>query len=78
MCSCDLGRIGNPELTDFTNGFNVGSDLSTTAADSGNLYLGFNDGFVKTDRSGLDSGAVADNSDEFAINIIVKPKRIDI
>ena len=66
-----VGRIGTPDLNDYTNGFFVGSDFSMVADKSGNLLLGFNDQFVKPDRSGLDSGGVGDNSGAFNAIIVI-------
>ncbi len=68
-----VSRIGSSSLTDFTTGFFVGSNFSAPAPTSGRLFLGFNDGFVKPDRTGLDSGAVQDNSGSFSATITTKP-----
>ncbi|MGB5925584.1 MAG: hypothetical protein WBH01_05760 [Dehalococcoidia bacterium] len=66
-----VGRIGSSgSLTDLS-GFLVGSDYSETASESGRLFLGFNDGFVKPDRTGLDSGGVGDNSGSFIVQITI-------
>lgn len=66
-----VGRIGSSgSLTDLS-GFLVGSDYLGTASESGKLFLGFNDIFVKPDRSGLDSGGVGDNSGSFSTEITI-------
>lgn len=66
-----VGRIGSNSLQNSTAGFFVGSSFSTTSSSTGRLYLGFNDGFVRPDRSGLDSGGVGDNSGTFSATITV-------
>ncbi len=38
---------------------------------TGQLRFGYNDGFVKLDRSALDGGAVGDNSGQFTLNITI-------
>jgi hypothetical protein len=65
-----VGRIGSPALTDVT-GFLVGGSYNNSARTSGRLYVGFNDGFVRPDRTGLDSGGVLDNSGSFTVNISI-------
>lgn len=66
-----VGRIGSSNLADFTSGFFVGTDFNLTVAQSGRLYLGFNDGFVMPNRSGLDSGGVGDNNGSFSTTITI-------
>lgn len=66
-----VGRSGSSSLQDFTTGFFAGSSFATTSGSSGRLYLGFNDGFVRPDRSGLDSGGVGDNSGSFSATITI-------
>jgi len=68
-----VGRIGSSDLTDFTTGFFVGSNFNEVATETGRLFLGYNDGFVRPDRSGLDSGAVGDNSGSFIAEIAIAP-----
>ena len=57
-------------------GFFVGSNyrggipVNNTTDQSGTLFLGFNDGFVSCDRSGLDVGGVGDNSGSFTVTIV--------
>ena len=69
-----LGRIGVSSLSDYTSGFQVGSDFNMYTDKPGHLFLGFNDLFVKADRSGLDSGGVGDNSGEFNVVITIAKK----
>ena len=64
-----VGRIGDDDLTDYANGFIIGSKFKMTAPKSGNLLLGFNDGIVEPDRTGLHSGAVSDNNGSFSAQI---------
>jgi len=71
-----VGRIGDSDLKDYTTGFSIGSDFSIVADKPGTLLLGFNDGFVEADRSGLDSGGVGDNSGSFDTLITIKKQKI--
>ena len=72
-----VGTIGMSDLHDYASGFQVGSDFSIYAEKSGNLFLGFNDLFIKDDRSGLDEGGAGDNSGQFnAVIIAKKPKNL--
>ena len=64
-----VGKIGTTDLTDFLDGFFVGDNLTFTATQAGNLLLGYNDGFVFPDRSGLNSAGVNDNSGSFTATI---------
>ena len=63
------------------SGFYVGSSfeglvpLPETTSPTGRLFLGFNDGFIECDRSGLNSGAVSDNSGSFTAIIVITPAR---
>ncbi|PKB59637.1 MAG: hypothetical protein BZY83_00790 [SAR202 cluster bacterium Casp-Chloro-G2] len=58
-------------------GFFIGSSfdgtvpIANTTDAAGTLFLGFNDGFVKCDRSGLDTGGVGDNSGSFTATVTV-------
>jgi len=70
-----VGRIGSPALTDFTNGFFVGASFRMTATTAGALLLGYNDGFVRPDRRGLDVGGVGDNSGAFSVTVTVTSTR---
>src|SRR5204862_42283 len=45
--------------------------IDNTTNSSGRLFLGFNDGFVMCNRSGLDIGGVGDNSGSFSANITI-------
>jgi hypothetical protein len=66
-----VGRIGaSGSLTD-ESGFLIGSSFNQVVSASGKLFLGFNDGYVKEDRSGLDSGAQGDNSGAYTVNATV-------
>ncbi|MBI4454770.1 MAG: alpha/beta fold hydrolase [Acidobacteria bacterium] len=73
-----VGNIANASSLDG-KGFFVGSNfqgtvpIANTTSPTGKLFLGFNDGFVRCDRSGLDSGGVADNSGSFTATITVVP-----
>ena len=66
-----VGRIGTSASLYGLSGFLVGSNYVGIAAQAGRLYLGFNDGFVKPDRSGLDVGGVGDNSGSYFAQIEV-------
>ncbi len=66
-----VGRIGVPDLHDSQSGFLVGSILRITVATPGRLLLGFNDGFVLADRSGLSGGGVRDNSGMFGVSVTI-------
>jgi hypothetical protein len=71
-----VGRIGTSgDLTDLS-GFLVGSSFSQVVGSSGHLFLAFNDGFVRADRSGLDSGGVGDNDGSFLATITVTPSAV--
>ena len=50
-----VGRIRNNGLSDYSSGFVVGSDYTKLIGQGGRLYLGYNDGYVRPDRNGLDS-----------------------
>lgn len=67
-----VGRVGSSSLTDSTTGFFIGASRTITATATGTLYLGFNDGFVLADRSGLDSGGARDNSGSFSVSVTVR------
>ncbi len=69
FCHTLVGRIGSSGSLADLSGFLVGSSFSQITTGSGRLFLGFNDGFVKTDRSGLDSGGVGDNSGSYTAQI---------
>lgn len=66
-----VGRIGASGSLADLSGFFVGSSFKEVITVSGKLFLGFNDGYVKQDRTGLDIGAVADNSGSFTVNILI-------
>ena len=66
-----VGRIGNPDLNDYSSGFFVGSVFEMISPKSGELFLGFNDGLVAPDRSSLYQDAIADNSGSFTAVIRV-------
>jgi hypothetical protein len=69
-----VARVGSNSLADFTTGFVVGKSLSNKVITiAGRLYLGYNDGFVLVDRSGLDIGGVGDNSGSFSASLVVVP-----
>ena len=65
-----VGRIGDRPLED-ADGFFVGSSFCQMADRTGGLFLGFNDGYVETGRSGLDIGGVGDNAGNFTVSITV-------
>ncbi|MDP7179935.1 MAG: hypothetical protein QF824_01580, partial [Candidatus Woesearchaeota archaeon] len=71
-----VGRIRNNGLGDYSSGFVVGSDFTKLIGQGGRLYLGYNDGYVRPDRSGLDMGGVGDNSGSFSVTLGRKPGRI--
>ena len=70
-----IGRIGSPDLKDFTTGFVVGARHSQVVTQSGHLLLGFNDGIVTPARDGLASGGIANNHGSFNVEITVKPRQ---
>lgn len=71
-----VGQIGASSSLSGS-GFYVGANFSAPVNSSGRLFLGFNDGFVKCNRSGLDSGGVGDNSGSFSAKVIVIPSTSD-
>ena len=70
-----VGRIGWPDLSDVTTGFPVGRNLWLPATQSGRLYLGVNDMFVRVDRRAYYDGGLDDNSGAFEGEILVLPAR---
>lgn len=45
--------------------------ISTTTAQTGKLFLGFNDGFDEYDRSRMNPGGVGDNNGAFDVTITI-------
>lgn len=70
-----VGWIGDASSLTEPGGFFVGSVFDGVASTSGKLFLGFNDGFVKCDRSGLDVGGVGDNSGSFTAEVEIRSCR---
>lgn len=66
-----VARIGSSGSLIDLSGFLVGSQFNQVVGTSGKLFLGFNDGYVKQDRSGLDVGGVGDNSGSYSANITI-------
>ncbi len=58
-------------------GFFVGSNfsskvpISNTTSQTGKLFLGFNDGFIESERNRMNIGAVTDNSGSFTVRITI-------
>lgn len=71
-----VGNVGAAASLDG-KGFFVGSDfqarvpIGNTSTRTGRLFLGFNDGFIAGDRSGMNQGAVDDNYGSFWASISV-------
>jgi uncharacterized protein YjdB len=66
-----VGRIGSTGSLFDQTGFFVGSSYNRVMRTSGELFLGFNDGYVRSDRRGLDPGGVGDNSGAYSVFIAI-------
>ncbi len=65
-----VGRIGDGSLKNLS-GFLIGSSVCKMADKAGGLFLGFNDGYIQGNRSGLDIGGVRDNGGSFEADITI-------